>query len=125
MKKIVIAIQAALLIAFSSPGLALEGQGTIREIRVCTQSSSARKSVFLYQLSDGNWFGAYGHYSGSSGANAYSGDGPVLSTVLMAYSTDQVVRVRATYITSTHCGISAAMQWDANGDYVILNKDDQ
>lgn len=112
---------AAVTFNFSPASFALDGVGTIEEVRLCSYPNSNWKNMLFFRLSDGNWFGVYGHFRASSSA-AYGGDSPGQSLVLLAYANNHTVNVRATYATFTQCGVTANMLFDKAGDYVAVSK---
>ena len=71
----------------------------------------------LLRLSDGNWFGVYGHYHYNS-SDAYSGDSPGQPLIMLAYTGRLSVRVRANYAASIRCGMTVNIIWNNTGDYI-------
>ncbi len=65
--------------AVSNVALALEGMGTVEEIRICANShATSHKTFMFYRLSDGNWFGIYANTLNNS--IAYGGDTSMAAT---------------------------------------------
>ena len=114
-------------LAFMSPlSFALDGIGTVDEIRICMGNaqeeavSTGWQKLGIFRLSDNKWFGSYLAWQGPT-ATDYDG-GPVYATALAAFSTNAQVQVRANFGTYNVCGVDVAMVWNNPGDYITLTK---
>ncbi len=125
MKKLNLLILVLVCWISSNSVFALEGTGTIQEIRMCTYSTpgSSHKNFIFFRLSDGGWYGLYGHYVAVANGTYSGGDTPSQSIVFLAYANNHRVSVRATYTAKTECNVTAPMIWDGGGDYISISKD--
>lgn len=117
MKKVLVVSQLALLLIFSSPSFALEGQGKIVEIQSCGSGlpDTTWRNYIFFKLTDGNWFGVYGNH----GVGDY--DSSLNHAILLtAFSMRLDVEVKATYSVVTGCGITASMHYANLNDYLRI-----
>lgn len=119
MKKHLVLLQLLLLLALSPAAHALEGEGTIDEIIAC--SDGTWKTLLLFKLSDGQWFGTYSDYH-TNAPHDYDSD-TFTAMVLMVFSANQHISIRATYSTLNKCGVSAAMIHTKVGDYMKVTRE--
>lgn len=109
---------------FSSSTLAVEAEGTIEEVRVCSLSVAHWRGVTYFKISDGTWFYILTH----SSEGTDSDDNASLSVVMTAYASRFKVKVRATATSSAtmsqdRCGVSNAnVFWGVDGDYIALKE---
>lgn len=122
MKRYLIVAIALLAFIIHGKAFALDGEGTIEEVRVCSFGHDNWMNYVFFRLSDGTWFGTYGTYHNSS-ASSKGPNSTVVSTVLTAFSGGHPVDVRATYATKTECGVTAEMLWKTDGDYISMTRD--
>lgn len=124
MKKLVLLLTAITALLGYSPSYALDGAGTVEQIRICTRIDGLQDNpwtrIGLFKLSDGNWFGVYMNHTQST-ATDYD-DNTIYSLALLAFTANYQVNVRANYTTHTACGIQATFLWSAEGDYIELLK---
>lgn len=116
--KIVITLFAALLLSFNTAAYALDGTGKIVEVRSCVVNVSWKSRV-QFKLSDGNWFAVNAVHHGSP--NIYS-DTVSPALVMMAFSADYTVNVRATANVSTCGGITTNDVYTTANDYIHVIK---
>ena len=112
----------AVSFGFLSNSYALDGSGTVEEVKICTNNQGAFAAwnrLFFFKLSDDNWFGTF--LNNPVADTKYDGDA-IYSFVLSAFNIDQIIDVRANYTTLTMCGITAAMLYNTTGDYVTIKK---
>lgn len=124
MKKYNFILHIFLIFALSPMAHALDGQGTIKTVMSCSAGPAAKgigwKQILLFQLSDSNnWFGVFSDWKGA--ARDYDSNFAT-SLVLMAFSSNLPVTVKANFDTRTYCGKPAAMFWDKANDYIKIKK---
>ncbi len=122
MKKYFTVLALLCALAIHGKAFALDGAGTIEEVRVCSFGDDRRVNHVFFRLSDGQWFGTWGAYSETANTGNIANT-TVVSTVLTAYSSADFVEVRATHSTQTACGVTAAMLWKTDGDYIAMTRD--
>lgn len=125
MKQLISILACALTLGFfSAPTLALEAEGTIDEIRVCSLNHVGWRNLVYVKLSTGDWFWILGNERDSDGDDNMS-----FSIINTAYAARYKVKVKASWISGaapfsdTRCGISGAPGfWHLNGDYIALKE---
>jgi hypothetical protein len=122
MKKPIQTIILTALLGSSFPIHALDGQGTVEQIKICGTGSGAWLNYLFFRLSDGSWFGLYGHYYNGSSAQSAT-DTTASSAVYFAMASKIPLKVRATYSNITGCGITAAMFWQTQDNYIQIGED--
>ncbi len=125
MKKILLLLS---LILTSPLSYAQEATGTIEEIRVCGYDggSGARWARVVQFKVAGKWFGILADYQGTSTHSLELDNNVTTSILMMAYSQQKVVEVKATdkwSSTWAKCGTSdtGAVLHDNPGDYFRLS----
>jgi len=102
---------------------ALDGTGTIDEIKMChSGDANGWKGYILFKLSDSNWFGLHADYIASA-ATDYDSSIEV-GLVITAFSQSLNVNVRANYGGElyNYCGHNVALFWNTTGDYIHIIK---
>ncbi|MBL4830979.1 MAG: hypothetical protein JKY55_13980 [Aliivibrio sp.] len=126
MKKLLITTSFLFTVFFSPLSSAVDAKGTIKEIQICgtgQQSGNQWIRVLQFKIAD-KWFATWADNYGTTNSDL---DNSISSSVLMmAYSQNLIVEVRATggwHAYHEKCGVkSGEIFHGAAGDYIRLVK---
>lgn len=117
------------VLVFPSTSFAQEASGVIEVMRLCgygVQAGNRWARTLQFRI-DGKWFAIFADYNGSSSAAYFEhDDNHSMSLLMLAYSQQKVVDIKATYpwnANLTQCGASSvgAAFYENAGDYIQIS----